>query len=100
MKSRDRETAYTFLMHSPQGTRFLLLTYRNRVLPSEVFISYHNHFSLDIGHGEYDDSREVLPYEQPALNTTSRIMGELNNTDIIINIGDLAYADGYAAEVC
>ena len=52
-----------------------------------------------MGHGEYDDSRQVLKLEQPSLNTTRRLITELNHTDLVIHIGDLSYADGYGAAV-
>ena len=52
-----------------------------------------------MGHGEYDDSRQVLKLEQPSLETTRRLVAELNHTDLVVHIGDLSYSDGYGAVV-
>ena len=52
-----------------------------------------------MGHGEYDDSRQVLKLEQPSIETTKHLIAELNHTDLVVHIGDLSYADGYAAVV-
>ena len=52
-----------------------------------------------MGHGEYDDTREVHKLEQPALNTTRLIGKELNHTDFVLHVGDISYADGFAPQV-
>lgn len=52
----------------------------------------------DMGHGEYDDTREVHKLEQPALNTTRLIGKELNHTDFVLHVGDISYADGFAPQ--
>jgi len=51
----------------------------------------------DLGHGEYDDSRQVLKLEQPSINTTKHLIQEINSSDLVIHVGDLSYADGYEA---
>ena len=53
----------------------------------------------DLGHGELDGSNQVKVYEQPSLNTTKYMLQEINRTDLIVHIGDLSYAVGYAAQV-
>ena len=55
--------------------------------------------SPDSGHGEYDDSRQVLKLEQPSLNTTKHLIREISSSDLVIHVGDLSYADGYEAGV-
>ena len=57
-------------------------------------------FSLaDMGNAQSDDSRQYLPSEQPALNTTRLLNEYLNKTDIVLHIGDITYARGYASVV-
>ena len=51
-----------------------------------------------MGCGEIDGSyREQL--FNPSMNTTYRMKGELNHTDVVFHIGDMSYAQGYAAIV-
>ena len=51
-----------------------------------------------MGCGEIDGSyREQL--FNPSMNTTERMKGELNHTDVVFHIGDMSYAQGYAAIV-
>lgn len=51
-----------------------------------------------MGCGEIDGSyREQL--FNPSMNTTDRMKGELNHTDVVFHIGDMSYAQGYAAIV-
>lgn len=52
-----------------------------------------------MGHGEVDDTRQVLKLEQPALNTTRNLVREMNDYDLVFHVGDLSYADGYEAIV-
>ena len=49
----------------------------------------------DMGHGEFDDTRQVLKLEQPSLNTTKNLIKEMDSHDLIIDVGDISYADGY-----
>ena len=52
----------------------------------------------DMGCGEIDGSyREQL--FNPSLNTTDRLLEELPRTDFLMHIGDMSYAQGYAAIV-
>ena len=54
--------------------------------------------STDMGCGEIDGSyREQL--FNPSLNTTERLLEELSRTDFLMHIGDMSYAQGYAAIV-
>ncbi len=48
-----------------------------------------------MGHGEYDDTRQVLKLEQPSLNTTRHLISEMSSHDLLLHVGDLSYADGY-----
>lgn len=51
-----------------------------------------------MGCGEIDGSyREQL--FNPSMNTTYRMKGELDNVDFVMHIGDMSYAQGYAAIV-
>lgn len=51
----------------------------------------------DMGNGQEDDSRQKEPGQQPALNTTRGIKGEILSTDVVLHIGDISYARGYAS---
>ena len=53
---------------------------------------------VDMGCGEIDGSYREQLYN-PSLNTTDRLMGELYRTDFLMHIGDMSYAQGYAAIV-
>ena len=48
-----------------------------------------------MGHGEFDDTRQVRKLEQPSLNTTRNLVKEMDSHDLIIDVGDISYADGY-----
>lgn len=52
-----------------------------------------------MGNGQPDDSRQVVTGQQPALNTTKLVLGQLNRTDLVLHIGDISYARGYASVV-
>lgn len=54
---------------------------------------------LDMGTGQYDDSMQAKEQQQPALNTTRLVMGQLNQTDFVLHVGDISYAEGYASVV-
>lgn len=51
----------------------------------------------DMGNGQQDDSRQVITAQQPSLNTTRNVEGELSSTDVVMHIGDISYARGYAS---
>ena len=55
--------------------------------------------NIDMGNGQPDDSRQVITGQQPALNTTKLVMNQLNETDVVLHIGDISYARGYASVV-
>ncbi len=57
------------------------------------------HVCADMGNGQPDDSRQVVTGEQPALNTTKLVLGQLDRTDLVLHIGDISYARGYASVV-
>ena len=48
-----------------------------------------------MGHGAFDDTRQVLKLEQPSIETTKHLVGEMDSHDLLLHVGDLAYADGY-----
>jgi hypothetical protein len=48
-----------------------------------------------MGHGEFDDSNQIMSQQQHAINTTKCLVREMDAFDLLINIGDLAYANGY-----
>ena len=54
---------------------------------------------LDMGTAEMDDSRQIVAPEQPAINTTRLLNKYLAETDVVLHIGDISYAEGYAATV-
>ena len=53
---------------------------------------------LDMGCAELDDSYMVQT-EKASLNTTKRIMEQLDKTDFVLQIGDISYALGYSSIV-
>ena len=52
-----------------------------------------------MGTGQYDDSIQAKVQQQPALNTTRLVIGQLNQTDFVLHVGDISYAEGYASVV-
>jgi len=51
----------------------------------------------DMGKAEVDDSREHWE-EYPSLNTTKNVLKRIANLDLVLHIGDISYAVGYAAQ--
>ena len=51
-----------------------------------------------MGCGEIDGSYREQLYN-PSINTTDRLLEELYRTDFLMHIGDMSYAQGYAAIV-
>ena len=51
----------------------------------------------DMGNGQEDDSCQVVHGQQPSLNTTRGVEKELSSTDVVMHIGDISYARGYAS---
>ncbi|KAH7296470.1 hypothetical protein KP509_26G024200 [Ceratopteris richardii] len=52
----------------------------------------------DMGKGERDLSNEYNNYQPGALNTTDRLIEDLDNIDLIFHIGDICYANGYLSQ--
>ncbi|KAG0605547.1 hypothetical protein M758_9G067500 [Ceratodon purpureus] len=52
----------------------------------------------DMGKAERDGSNEYANYQPAALNTTDRLVEDIDNIDLVIHNGDLAYANGYLSE--
>ena len=53
----------------------------------------------DMGNGQVDDSLQIMVAQQPALNTTNLIYNQIDQTDLVLHIGDISYARGYASVV-
>ena len=53
----------------------------------------------DMGNGQVDDSLQIMTAQQPALNTTNLISSQIDQTDLVLHIGDISYARGYASVV-
>eukprot|EP00731_Ephydatia_muelleri_P019789 Em0012g614a len=53
----------------------------------------------DMGNGQVDDSLQIMTAQQPALNTTNLIYSQIDQTDLVLHIGDISYARGYASVV-
>ena len=53
----------------------------------------------DMGSGQEDDSRQMVYIhgQQPSLNTTRGVKKEILSVDIVMHIGDISYANGYAS---
>eukprot|EP00249_Psilotum_nudum_P009523 c21990_g1_i1 orf=205-1986(+) len=52
----------------------------------------------DLGKGERDGSNEYNNFQPGSLNTTDRLVEELDSFDLIFHIGDLCYANGYLSQ--
>lgn len=48
-----------------------------------------------MGHGEKDETRQVRKLEQASLETTKNLIIDMEDHDLIIDVGDISYADGY-----
>ena len=54
----------------------------------------------DMGNGQPDDSQQATSkQQQPALNTTQLLNKYLSDTDLVLHIGDISYANGYSSVV-
>lgn len=51
----------------------------------------------DMGKGEEDGSEEHWE-ERPSLNTTRNVLALVDETDLVLHIGDIAYAVGYSSQ--
>ncbi|XP_020197117.1 nucleotide pyrophosphatase/phosphodiesterase [Aegilops tauschii subsp. strangulata] len=52
----------------------------------------------DMGKAERDGSNEFANYQPGSLNTTDRLIEDLDNYDIVFHIGDMPYANGYLSQ--
>ncbi|OAY47953.1 probable inactive purple acid phosphatase 27 [Manihot esculenta] len=52
----------------------------------------------DMGKAERDGSNEYSDYQPGSLNTTDRLIEDLNNIDIVFHIGDITYSNGYISQ--
>ncbi|XP_059443952.1 probable inactive purple acid phosphatase 27 [Corylus avellana] len=52
----------------------------------------------DMGKAERDGSYEYSDYQPGALNTTDQLIKDLDNYDIVFNIGDMTYSNGYVSQ--
>lgn len=50
-----------------------------------------------MGKGQKDGT-QVHWQQEPSLNTTNNILNKLNETDLILHIGDISYAVGFSAQ--
>ena len=54
---------------------------------------------LDMGEAQVDDTCQIEAAQLPALNTTKLIEQEMKERDLLLHIGDISYARGYAGVV-
>ncbi|BBN00519.1 acid phosphatase type 7 [Marchantia polymorpha subsp. ruderalis] len=52
----------------------------------------------DMGKAERDGSNEYANYQPGCLNTTDRLIEDLENFDLVFLIGDLSYSNGYLSQ--
>lgn len=52
----------------------------------------------DMGKGERDGSNEYNNFQPGSLNSTDRLVEDLDNIDLIFHIGDICYANGYVSQ--
>ncbi|PKA59851.1 putative inactive purple acid phosphatase 1 [Apostasia shenzhenica] len=52
----------------------------------------------DLGKAEIDGSNEYNNFQPGSLNTTYRLIKDLNNIDMVLHIGDICYANGYISQ--
>lgn len=57
------------------------------------FLNMHYHLQ-----DEADGSNEYNNFQRGSLNTTSQLIKDLKNIDIIFHIGDICYANGYLSQ--
>ena len=56
-------------------------------------------FFTDMGQGQRDDTQQPKTGQFPSLNTTRLVQGEASKANLILHIGDISYARGYAGVV-
>ena len=52
-----------------------------------------------MGNGQPDNSWQVNENAPSAWNTTQRVLSQIDETDVVLHIGDISYAMGYASVV-
>nr|AGT16010.1 hypothetical protein SHCRBa_246_L12_R_180 [Saccharum hybrid cultivar R570] len=52
----------------------------------------------DMSKAEVDGSNEFNDFEPASLNTTNQLIKDLKNIDVVLHIGDIAYANGYLSQ--
>ena len=52
-----------------------------------------------MGKGEIDGSLEHWEEQSNSVNTTKSVIGEVDNIDMVLHIGDISYAVGYSSQV-
>ncbi|KAG9143448.1 hypothetical protein Leryth_025138, partial [Lithospermum erythrorhizon] len=52
----------------------------------------------DMGKAERDGSNEYSNYQPGSLNTTEKLIDDLENIDIVFHIGDIVYSNGYISQ--
>ena len=53
----------------------------------------------DMGVGQMDQSMQVYHDQQAALDTMHRVLNQINQTNLVLQLGDISYARGYASVV-
>ena len=52
-----------------------------------------------MGEAQQDDTLQPIAPEPGAINTTNCVKGQVDAIDMVLHIGDISYADGYAGAV-
>ena len=52
-----------------------------------------------MGVGQMDQSMQVYHDQQAALDTMHRVLNQINQTNLVLQLGDISYARGYASVV-
>ena len=52
-----------------------------------------------MGEAQVDDTLQPVHGQPPAINNTNLIAKEVNERDLVLHIGDISYARGYAGVV-
>ena len=52
----------------------------------------------DMGKAERDGSNEYAAYQPGSLNTTDRLVEDLDGYDMVFHISDMPYANGYISQ--
>ncbi|XP_057778842.1 nucleotide pyrophosphatase/phosphodiesterase-like [Salvia miltiorrhiza] len=94
-------TLYTYRMghHLSNGSYVWskLYSFKSSPYPGEESLQRVIIFG-DMGKAERDGSNEYADYQPGSLNTTDRLIEDLDNYDIVFHIGDLPYANGYISQ--